>query len=344
MKQTVFMKQLAEYFENFLPEVRHCSPNTISAYADSFAVLFRFFDESVGKAHYRIRYSDLTPQMFDEYILWMKNELHYSPASQKQRISAVTAFLKYASRRDVSAVTALNAASSAQTPKVPEVLFPYFSVEEMKILLHLPDGTGKYGLRDQALLCVLYDSAARAQEMCDLCVGDLLTGSPARLRLHGKGSKIREVPISRNTEQILRHYLSEQDPNFQKNRETPLFFSQRNDRMTTACVRNLVQKYVDRGREEHPELFTQEKYSPHSFRHSKAIHMLDAGVPLIYIRNFLGHESVNTTERYARVSQSAVNRVLEDHSAVTSFPAKNEVDRHSGNLEKLPHFLTNIRR
>lgn len=338
------MKQLAEYFETFLPEVRHCSPNTISAYADSFAVLFRFFDEFMGKAHYRIRYSDLTPQMFDEYILWLKNELHYSPASQKQRISAVTAFLKYASRREVSAITALNAAASAQTPKVPEVLFPYFSLEEMKILLHLPDGIGKYGLRDQALLCVLYDSAARAQEICELCVGDFLPGSIARLRLHGKGSKVREVPISKNTEQILKHYLSVQEPEFKQNRDTPLFFSQRNDRMTTACVRNLVQKYVAQGRKCHPDLFAQDKYSPHSFRHSKAIHMLDAGVPLIYIRNFLGHESVNTTERYARVSQSAVNRVLEEHSIASAFPEKNESEYHSGKSTKLPSFLTYKRR
>ncbi|MBQ8243140.1 MAG: tyrosine-type recombinase/integrase [Bacteroidaceae bacterium] len=341
MKQTLFMKQLAEYFETFLPEIRHCSPNTISAYADSFVILFRFFDEYMSKTHYRIRYSDFTPKMFDEYILWMKNELHYSPASQKQRISAVTSFLKYASRREVSALPALTAAASSRTPKVPEVLFPYFSAEEIKILLHLPDGIGKYGLRDLALLCVLYDSAARAQEMCDLRVEDFIPGSPARLRLRGKGNKIREIPISKHTEQILKHYLSRQDPKFRETRETPLFFSQRNERMTTACIRNIVQKYVERGREDHPQLFAQEKYSPPSFRHSKAIHMLDAGVPLVYIRNFLGHESVSTTERYARVSQSTMNRVLEKHSIASTITVKDRGEFNSSGPTKLPSFLTN---
>ncbi len=344
MKETLFMKQLAEYFETYLSEVRHCSSNTVSAYADSFVVLFRFFSDVKGKEHYLIRYSDLTSRMFDEYILWLKNELHYSPASQKQRLSAVTSFLKYASRREVSAITALNAAVETKTPRVPQVMFPYFTQEEMKILLRLPGESYPYGLRDRTLLCVLYDSGARAQEICDLCVRDVLFRNPARLRLKGKGRKMREVPISKNTEKLLKHYLSKQDENFRQNREKPLFYSQRSEKMTTACIRNLVQKYLNIGKESHPELFSEPMYSPHSFRHSKAVHMLESGVPLIYIRNFLGHESVNTTERYARVSQSAVNRVLEKHSNTSVVPEKNEGEYSSGKTEKLPSFLSGKRR
>lgn len=88
-------------------------------------------------------------------------------------------------------------------------------------------------------------------------------------------------------------------------------------------------------------MFAQEKYSPHSFRHSKAIHMLDAGVPLVYIRNFLGHESVSTTERYARVSQSTMNRVLEKHSIASTITVKDRGEFNSSGPTKLPSFLTN---
>ena len=104
------------------------------------------------------------------------------------------------------------------------------------------------------------------------------------------------------------------------NRDEHLFPSQRSDRITTACIRNLVRKYVTLAKSNHPEYFKEEGYSPHSFRHSKAVHMLEAGVPLIYIRNFLGHESVQTTEIYLRIHQGSVSKILKERKAETNIP------------------------
>lgn len=148
MKQTLFLKQLARYFDTYLPQNKKCSRHTIASYADGFVLFFQFFQEKMGKVHYLIDYADLTPQAFDAFVLWMQNERNYSSASQKQRMSALTSFLKYASRREMSALNALNSASSSQTPKIPDAHFPYFSVDEIKILLRLPKCTGKAGCRD----------------------------------------------------------------------------------------------------------------------------------------------------------------------------------------------------
>lgn len=340
MKQTLFMKHLSVYFETYLPENRKCSKNTISAYADGFVLFFRFFMEKKGKAHYLIEFSDLTPQVFDEYVLWMQNEKQYSASSQKQRMSALTAFLKYASRREMTALSALNGAAGSQTPKVPDAHFPYFSTDEIKIILRLPKCDGKAGCRDLVILSLMYDSGARAQEICNLCIGDITIAGTSKVKLHGKGNKTREVPISQNVAKMIKNYLKERGKNPADSRNDPLFPSQRADRMTTACIRSLVSKYVTLAKKGNPSLFTENGYSPHSFRHSKAVHMLEAGVPLIYIRNFLGHESVSTTEVYARVSQASLTRVLEDRKITNPIPKSPKTASSGGNV---PDFLKKVR-
>lgn len=341
MKQTLFLKQLAGYFDTYLPQNKKCSRNTIAAYADGFVQFFQFFQEQKGKVHYLIDYTDLTPQLFDSFVLWMQNERNYSAASQKQRMSALTSFLKYASRREMSALNALNGASSAQTPKIPNAHFPYFSVNEIKILLRLPQCNGKAGCRDIVLLSLMYDAGARAQEVCDLCIGDITIGKTSKCKLHGKGNKTREIPISQDVAKLIKKYMKERSKNFTDNRNESFFPSQRADKMTTACIRNLVHKYVTIARIENPTLFTEEGYSPHSYRHSKAVHMLEAGVPLIYIRNFLGHETVSTTEVYARISQASVTKILAERSVANIVPktGKNIINKN----DDMPDFLKNAR-
>lgn len=341
MKQTLFLKQLATYFGTYLPENKKCSQNTISAYADSFVIFFQFFHEKKGKEHYLIDYPDLTPQLFDEFVLWMQNNKNYSAASQKQRMSAISSFLKYASRREMKALGAYNGAASAQTPKIPGANFPYFTVNEIKILLRLPDCNRKSGCRDMVILSLMYDSGARAQEMCDICIGDITLADTSKIRLHGKGNKTREVPISKEVARMIKKYMAERSKTFSDNRSEYLFPSQRNEKMTTACIRSLVHKYVTIARAKNPQLFNEVGYSPHSFRHSKAVHMLEAGVPLIYIRNFLGHESVKTTEVYAKISQDSVAKILEERKTESIIP--NDVKRTSVTDCDIPDFLRNAR-
>lgn len=341
MKQTLFIKQLAAYFGTYLPENKKCSRNTVSAYADSFAVFFQFFREKKGKEHYMIDYPDLVPQTFDEFVLWMQSEKHYSAASQKQRVSALSSFLKYASRREMKALNAFNGASGTQTPKIPVAHFPYFTVDEIKILLRLPKCSGKSGCRDMVILSLLYDSGARAQEMCDVCIGDITLADTSKLRLHGKGNKTREVPISKDVVSLIKKYMAERSKTFSDNRNEHLFSSQRNEKMTTACIRNLVHKYVSIAKSENPQLFNEGGYSPHSFRHSKAVHMLEAGVPLIYIRNFLGHESVKTTEVYAQISQKSVVKILEERNIES--PVPDDVKKYPKADQGIPDFLKKAR-
>lgn len=310
MRNNSFIRQLGEYFDVFLPEVRLASRNTITAYADSFAVLFQFLNDEFQLQHHLVKYSHFSAAMFDDFMIWMKNERGYSASSMRQRMSAIVSFFKYASRREMAALSAYTAAKGTEAPKPIRTEFPYFTKEEMTILMALPNPKKHLGKRDLVLLSFLYDTAARAQELCNVCVGDVRFGMPTKVRLSGKGCKTREIPISNEVTNLLQYYVKERGLTGQESKAIPLFLSQTNTTMTVACVRSIVEKYVKIAKATNPESFSEEKYSPHSFRHSKAVHMAEAGINLIYIRNFLGHATIKSTELYARVGQEAVTKAL----------------------------------
>ena len=338
MKSTLFSQQLAAYFSVHLPEVRHCSENTIKAYGDSFAALFDYFLEKRGMPHYKIQYKDFTPEIFDDYILWLKRERNYSAASVKVRLSALNSFLKFASRREMSALPAFTVASGTEKPKIIHKPFPYFTLEEMGILLRLPDSGKKTERRDLVLLSAFYETGARAQELCDLKVGDIKFGAVTKAKLLGKGKKSREVPVSRNVADLLRYHIK--NKRLADKSDAPLFLSQLGGKMTTACIRNLVNKYVAQAKSEYPHLFCESQYSPHSFRHSKAVHMVESGIQLIYIRNFLGHASVKSTEIYARIGQTALVKMLSERGNTNS-NVEQSVEKSVD--EKYPDFLSHVR-
>jgi site-specific recombinase XerD len=316
MKKNLFASQLGEYFDTFLPEIKQSSENTISAYADAFYVFFQFLSEQRNLPHYRVTYKQLSVALFDDFMIWLTNERGYSNSTVRQRMSAISAFLKYASKREMTALTAYSSAKAIEAPQAVRTEFPYFTKDEMTVLMSLPDPKKYLGNRDLVLVSFLYDTAARAQELCDLCVGDVRFGSPTKIKIRGKdgegskGGKTREIPISDEVANLLRFHIKTQNLSGRENRTHPLFSSQSNETMTVSCVRAIVDKYVKLAKEEHPEMFNEMNYSPHSFRHSKAVHMVEAGVNLIYIRNFLGHATIDSTEIYARVGQEAVTKAL----------------------------------
>jgi len=339
MKQTLFIRQLAAYFETHLPDVRHCSPKTIASYADAFALLFSFMQEKNDIAHNKLDYKNFTPQAFEDFTLWLVRERNYSASSVKQRLSALTSFMKYASRRDMAALNAYTIVVGAEKPKTVQAPFPYFTLEEIRILLRLPNPDRKTEKRDLVLLSLLYDSAARAQEICDLKVGDIKFGVTTKVKLFGKGSKTREIPISNDVSKLLQYHLKENE--LEGQHDKPLFLSQLGGKMTTACIRNLVEKYVARAKSVHPNLFFEPKYSPHSYRHSKAVHMVESGVQLIYIRNFLGHASVKSTEVYARIGQNTLTKMLSERSVSIQEKAASTA---SNEKTSYPKFLDHVRR
>jgi len=190
-------------------------------------------------------------------------------------------------------------------------------------VLKQPDRNTPPGRRDLLLLTILYDSGARVSELTDLLVRDVRLTQPATITLTGKARKVRHVPLMSKTASLLRDYMSERRLNAAHRLDHPLFFNSRNQKLTRAGVSYIIDKYVKAARK-HMAVLLPDTVSPHMFRHTKAMHLLQANVNLVYIRDFLGHASVTTTEIYARADDRMKRLALEQAyspSVVDELPA-----------------------
>jgi site-specific recombinase XerD len=179
------------------------------------------------------------------------------------------------------------------------------------LLLKQPDKHTPKGRRDLTLISVLYDSGARVQELIDLKVRDVTLQEPAVITLTGKGNKTRRVPIMKNTASLLQNYLMENKlDNKPSKYENQLFFNNQNHKLTKEGVAYILSKYVTSARKKSRLIPT--KVNVHMLRHSKAMHLLQAGVNLIYIRDFLGHVDIKTTEIYARADTETKRKAIEN--------------------------------
>lgn len=182
--------------------------------------------------------------------------------------------------------------------------------------LRTPDGR-----RDAVLLSVLYDIGARVQELINLSVGDVRLDPPAQLRLLGKGRKMRAVPLMRNTVQLLRDHIQENHLDGPEEFDKPLFQNTRHQRLSRSGIRYILQKYLVRARTKRPSL--NRTVSPHTLRHTKGMHLLQSGISLDMIRDFLGHVDIKTTQIYARANLEMKRNALEkitESSPVQAIP------------------------
>jgi site-specific recombinase XerD len=186
----------------------------------------------------------------------------------------------------------------------------YLAIDGMRLLLEQPDMSTMKGRRDAALLSLMYDTGARVQEMADLTVQDVHIDTPCSVRIMGKGQKVRIVPLLKEQMKILCYYMEENGLMRRECRPYPLFFNNRKEKLTRGGITHILQKYAQSAKKEKPDIIPT-KLSCHSLRHSKAMHLLQAGVNLIYIRDILGHVSIQTTEIYARIDSKQKREAIE---------------------------------
>lgn len=321
---------VSDYVSQHLP-ARQCSPNTIRSYCTGLASFIEFAAEDKGGPKGQIQPGDIDADFCSRYVEWLAAS-GLSPSSVNQRIACLRAFMLYASRRDIACLSAWRSIDGVKGRRTEEPLIAWLTVGEMRTLLAMPDaGTGS-GLRDLAMLSLLYDSAARVQGLCDLRVEDYDARSRT-VTLAGKGRKTRMVPIGTATCRIVSRYL---DGRQGLQGSGPLMANARGGKLSASGVRYVIGKHVDAARRRTGNARFDGKVTPHVFRHTKAMHLLEAGVELIYVRDFLGHVSVTTTEVYARASPEAKRAVVEGRAESLGIGPKHfDRAREEGIIEKL---------
>jgi len=316
MKTNTLLASLSEYFASYLPDVKGFSNNTIISYQYAFQLLFDFLYEEKGLPPEKVTFSSLTEEILLEYLAWLEAKRGCSPVTRNLRRTAISSFAKYALKKNfgdaLQFYSGVKEIPKKNTPKNSDI--KYFTKEEIAILLNAPDTRKMLDKRDVMIMSLLYASGARAQELCDLTLNDIYFGAETNIRLSGKGNKARLVTIPSNCAAMLKNYLNSRNLHTfsATDRLRHVFSSQTHEKMTISCVEAIVKKYVAKSKKIYPHLFKRKSYSPHSFRHSIAVHMLECGESLVVIKAFLGHASITTTTVYANVTPELANKYLRE--------------------------------
>ena len=305
---TDFAVSLRRYLTDHMSGLRGCSPNTISSYRDTFKLLIVYFRDERNIPPERLALELIDVAAITGFIDWLRASRHNSPSTRNQRLAAINSYFRWLQSQDPVRMACCQDILQIPSSKHDQPAVAHLTVEQTRLLLALPDRSTRQGRRDATLLATLYDTAARVQETADLRVRDIRLEDPAMVALIGKGRKKRHVPIDTNTAALLTAYLTErrlQDPGRD---DHPVFFNQHHAKLSRGGIAWILRKY--QAQADDPTL-AGAQLSPHVLRHSRAMHLYDAGVPLPYIRDILGHVDLSTTDIYARASTEAKRKALE---------------------------------
>ncbi len=310
MKPTDFSKKLTDYLSNYLPGERGVSSNTIKAYKDTFILFLRFMQLNKGKNANSLMLKDITQEVVIQFLDWLEAERCCGISTRNARLATLHSFFNFLQYRSPILLHEWQRILAIPMKKSEKPIRAHICLEGIKLLLEQPESETFMGLRDLAILSLLYDSGARVQELIDLTPADINLNKPYSVRIKGKGNKKRLVPLMSDQVAILVEYMKNNHLIEPSAAFYPLFSNSRGDHFTRMGINNILQKYVNRVKVDNPNLLPN-KVTPHILRHSKAMHLLQAGVNIVYIRDFLGHSSITTTEVYARADTKLKREALE---------------------------------
>jgi site-specific recombinase XerD len=322
MKPTDFSIHVTNFLTHYLAAQRNLSPNTIKAYRDVFTLLLRFCRDVRGTPPEKLRLEQIDVSLVETFLDYLETDRHSSQSTRNHRLATLHAFFRYVQAEEPAHRFQCQKILAIPLRRHAHPTVGYVSKQELAEILAQPDLQTSAGRRDAVLLSVLYDTGARVQELIDLSVGDIRLDPPAQLRLLGKGRKMRAVPLMDNTIPLLRDHLRENHLDRPEQFDKPLFQNARHQRLSRSGIRYILQKHLVRARSKLPTL--NRTVSPHTFRHAKGMHLLQSGISLDMIRDFLGHADVKTTQIYARANLEMKRNALEkltDTSPVRTIPS-----------------------
>lgn len=279
MKPTDFAKYLTDFLSIYLVGQKNASKNTIYSYRDTFKLLLEYCQKVKSVAIERISIDFFTAEVIKKFLEWLESDRKCSISTRNQRLASIHSFFRYVQSQEPSGIFHFQKVIAIPAKKAKKKVVEYLSPELLKLILNQPDKTSAKGRRDLTLLSLLYDTGARVQELIDIMINDITLDATPVISLRGKGNKIRRIPLMRNTRMLLETYLSENKLDKSWKNKYPLFTNNQHHKLTKEGIAYILNKYVERARDISSVI--PKKISPHVFRHSKAMHLLQAGVNLI---------------------------------------------------------------
>lgn len=301
-----FAKLLNDFFNKYLCVQRGVSSNTIKAYRDCFVQLLQYLKAERHLRPDRIKMEDIDANTILLFLDWLEEVRQVSVTTRNSRLAAIKSFYRYVSFNEPKYLDRCSTILGLPQKKAETKPVNYLTVDAFKYLLSVFDCTNVRQFRDLCIISLLYESGARVSELIHIKTVDLRQQPPYTVILHGKGNKTRIVPLDKSIAKMLTKYI-------QRNGlygDDYLFFNSRKERLTREGIAYILQTYFKKAKAQCPYLFP-ETISPHMLRHSRAMHLLENGVNLVYIRDLLGHASVTTTEIYAKANPEAKRKHIE---------------------------------
>ena len=288
---------LQGFFCDYLPRQKGTSLHTAHSYRDSMKLLLVFLARNNGPVN-NLCFEDMNVNKIVAFLDYLESERHNSVGTRNIRLSAVHSFFRYVASMFPEYLNLSQQVLSVPFKRMCTRTVEYLEFEELSAVLNQVDRSKSNGRRDYSLLTLMFNTGARVQEIVDLKAVDLHLSAPFSVNIFGKGRKERICPLWANTARILRQYIEERGLDLRQ--PVTLFTNHPGTPLTRFGVRYIMVKYIQKAAQIHPSLKIK-RLHPHSMRHSTAVHLLKSGVDLVTIANWLGHASINTTNKYATI-------------------------------------------
>jgi site-specific recombinase XerD len=320
IKDPYLFKSIKAFLTVYLPIIRAKSPNTVAAYRDTLNLFISFLKDTKN-----LNLNEITIEHFScdnvlPFLEWLENTRKNSISTRNQRLISIRAFCRYLVGENILTYDTYSQIQQIDKKPVAErIIKDILSVPDIKLILEMPDISKKAGIRDRFYIALLYDSGCRDQEILDLKLSDIqIDGDISSLNVVGKGTKFRATPISKDVTSMFKQYVSIFHPN--RILEDFLFYTIRKGvkgKMSPDNVARFLNNYEKAAKAANPAL---PHLHPHLFRHARAMHLYQAGMPLPLVSEWLGHSQLETSLIYAyadtEMKRAAVNKVINSENSV----------------------------
>jgi site-specific recombinase XerD len=291
-------RTLRGFFAEYLPSARGVSPHTVCSYRDAMALFLRFLATHRGRPVVALDLGDVEPDAILAFLNHLEEVRRNCAATRNVRLAALHAFARYIAMSDPEHLATSQRVLAVPFKRAPVRVVGYLEGDEFRAMLDATDRRTPEGRRDYALMLTFFNTGARVQELLNLRPIDLQLQRPLQVRLVGKGRKERFCPLWPTSADALRRLVAE--TGLSDRGTERLFRNRRHEPLTRFGVRYLLQTYAQKAQAAMPSL-VRKRVHPHTLRHTAAVHLLQSGVDLVSISHWLGHASVETTNRYATV-------------------------------------------
>lgn len=310
MKATDFARELHRYFRFHLPNDRGCSPQTLYSYQQAFSQFLVYMNEEKGIKPEKLQMKHFSMVNVKGFLNWLEDTRHCSVSTRNQRLAVIRSFASFLKYDCPSHLEDCSQILSIKFKKDVQGKIVYLKPEGIKLILDQTDRTTSAGRRDFLMISLFFSVGLRVSEIIGLRARDISFNTPKTITVLGKGNKIRMVPLMKQLEKPLKDYFDETGLSLPERMNEFVFRSHLSRQMTRQGVFYIVRKYAQMARLRDPALIP-EGVGCHSLRHSAAMAYVNSGVDMIYIRDLLGHVSVQTTEIYARADSEAKRKAIE---------------------------------